>query len=358
MIKMGMFTTIRTLWERGQNKSEISRATRHDWKTVAKVVKEIEAGKTRPEKKQHPKILDLYKEQIIQWIEYEGLNGLKIFERLKSLGVKLGYSTVTGYLAQIKKRENIFIRITTKPGEEGQVDFGYIGITPDNKGKRRKSWIFCMNLSYCRLSYYERVFNQRVETFIQCHINAFEYFGGVPEYVKIDNLKAAILEANFYEPVYQELYKNLASYYGFKPQPCRVRRAKDKGKVESGIKYYKGNFMVGRKFRDGSDFNRQSRNWIENTCNCRVHGTTRKIPREVFEAEERNKLIRLPLERFKTPDVGTRKVYHDCDIYVGYNYYSVPFEYVGKEVDIEMNKDLLKISYQGNEIAIHQKLQS
>ncbi len=115
--------------------------------------------------------------------------------------------------------------------------------------------------------------------------------------------------------------------------------------------------MLGRKFKDVEDFERQSRNWLENTCNCRIHGTTRKIPREVFEREERDKLIRLPLERFKIPEVGTRIVYHDCHIYVGYNYYSVPFEYVGKEVDIEMDKDLLKISYQGKEITLHQRLQ-
>ena len=119
--------------------------------------------------------------------------------------------------ANIRKRENIFVRIHTLPGEEAQVDFGYVGLTPDNNGKRRKTWVFNMRLSYSRLDYYEKVYDQRVETFIQCHINAFKYFEGITEYVKTDNLKAAILQANFYEPIYQQMYKNFALHYGFKP---------------------------------------------------------------------------------------------------------------------------------------------
>ena len=89
------------------------------------------------------------------------------------------------------------------PGEEAQVDFGYLGMSPDDTGKRKKTWVFNMRLSYSRLDYFEKVYDQKVETFIAAHIHAFEFFGGIPEYVKIDNLKAAILEANFYEPIYQ-----------------------------------------------------------------------------------------------------------------------------------------------------------
>jgi len=357
MIGGAMVTTITTLWKRLKNKTQIAELTGHDWKTVDKVIKMAEAGIEYPARKPHPKILDQYKEQIIEWMGKEGLNGLKIFERLRSMGVKVGYSTVKEYLAVIKKRENVFVRIETKPGEEAQVDFGYAGITPDNQGKKRKTWVFNMRLSFSRLDYFEKVYNQRVETFVQCHINAFKYFGGVPEYVKIDNLKAAILEANFYTPIYQQLYKNFAEYYGFKPSPCRVRRPNDKGKVESGIKYFKSNFLLGRKFKNESDFDRQLKYWLDHTCNQRIHGTIRKVPRELFEQEEKAKLRALPLQEFKMSTVGSRKVYHDCHIYVEYNYYSVPFEYVGKDVDIEMDNKLLRIFYQGKEIAVHPKQQ-
>jgi hypothetical protein len=212
-----------------------------------------------------------------------------------------------------------------------------------------------MRLSYSRLDYYEKVYDQKVETFILCHINAFEYFGGVPETVKIDNLKAAILEANFYEPVYQRMYKDFSQYYGFKPMPCRVDHPNDKGKVESGIKYVKGNFFQGRELENGPDCDQKLRRWMEKV-NRRVHGTTRKVPVEVFEEEERRKLLPLPARRYQLSRVGTRRVYHDCHIFVDYNYYSVPFEYVGQEVEIELEEKVLRIYCKGKQIALHERL--
>jgi len=356
MIGVAMFTTIKTLWEKHRNKSVIAELTGHDWKTVAKMVKLIESGVCYPEKKPHQCILDPYKERIVKWLEKEGLNGLKTFERLRSEGIKVGYTTVKTYLADIKKRDEIFVRIETLPGEEAQVDFGYVGLTLDNNGKKRKTWVFNMRLSYSRLDYYEKVYDQRVETFIQCHINAFVYFRGVPERVRIDNLKAAILEANFYEPIYQRLYSNFADHYGFKIIPCRIYRPNDKAKVESGIKYVKYNFFLGKTFVSGDDLDTQLRHWLDHTCNQRIHGTIRKIPKEVFESEEKAKLKPLPLEEFRMSTVGSRKVYHDCHVFIDYSYYSVPFEYVGKVVDIDISKELVRIFYQGKEIAVHPRL--
>ena len=90
------------------------------------------------------------------------------------------------------------------------------------EGKRKKAWVLNMRLSYSRLDYYEVVFDQSVKTFIAVHINAFKYFGGVPKVIKIDNLKAAILEAHFYEDTYQELYKKFSNHYN-RQDPCFAR---------------------------------------------------------------------------------------------------------------------------------------
>jgi transposase len=348
-----MNVTIETLWKQGKNKSDISRITGHDWKTVSKAIRCLQVG-GYPVKKPHPKMLDDHKEQVIEYLE-KGLSGVRILEELRLLGSCVSYSAVKKYIADIKIRDNVCIRFHTKPGEEAQVDFGYVGLTPDNNKKRRKTWIFNMRLSYSRLDYYEKVYDQKVETFIQCHINAFKYIGGCPEYIKIDNLKSAILNAHFYEPVYQSLYKQFADYYGFKPMPCRVREPQEKGKTESGIKYVINNFFAGRKFIDGDDVDKKLLYWLDNICNARIHGTTRKIPREVFEAEERDKLIKLPEIEFRISKVGDRIVYNDCHVYIDYNYYSVPFEYVGKTVNIEIDNKLVRIFYQYKQIAIHEK---
>ncbi|MDP8293117.1 MAG: IS21 family transposase [Candidatus Orphnella occulta] len=355
MLGEAMYTTIQTLWKKGLNKSEISRATKHDWKTISKVITKLESGQSWPDKKPHPCLLDPHKEIILELIE-KGLSAVRIHEKLAALGIPGAYPTVKRYVGNIKKRENIFVRIHTKPAEEAQVDFGYAGYTLDDTCKRRKTWVFNMKMSYSRLDFYKKVYNQRVETFIECHEEAFKYFGGTPECVRIDNLKAAILNANFYEPVYQRLYKNFADHYGFQIIPCRTYHPNDKGKVESGIKYVKGNFFAGRTFANGTNLDKQLYNWQERTCNVRIHGTTRKVPKEVFESEEKSLLRRLPMEEFKMIEGGSRKVYHDCHIFIKRNYYSVPFEYIGKKVEIELSKTLLRVYHNNKEIALHSRL--
>jgi len=108
MLKVLEYMTIQNLWKKGKNKSEISRITGHDWKTVAKIIKNYEEGKFMPNKKPHPRFLDPYKEQIIKWIE-EGLTGVRIHEELEILGKKVGYTTVRDYISDIKKKnKNIY----------------------------------------------------------------------------------------------------------------------------------------------------------------------------------------------------------------------------------------------------------
>ena len=351
MLGVCMYTTIKTLWKKGSNKSEIARATGHDWKTVDKVIKKLGKGIEIPQYKGRGSIIDPYEDKVSEYLG-EGLSGIRIYEKIKEQGYPGSYPTVRRQIAKIKAKENIFVRIHTPPGKEAQVDFGYAGITVDNEGRRRKTWVFNMRLSYSRYDYYQKVYDQRVETFVACHINAFEYFSGVPEVVRIDNLKAAILEANFYEPVYQQMYKHFADYYGFGPLPCRVRKPNDKGKVESGIKYVKRNFFSGRSFANSTDLAEKLAEWLKR-ANRRIHGTTRKVPLAVFKTEEKSKLKPLPYNRFKLSKIGARKVYHDCHIYVDYNYYSVPYKYIGKKVDIEVTDTLLRISYKGEDIAVH-----
>ena len=117
-----MYTTIKTLWVKTKNKSEIARITGHDWKTVAKVIKDIDKGVEIPKKKPKATVIDNFKQEVLKLIE-------------KDLSA---------------------VRIHTEPGEEAQVDFGYLGITKDDAGKNRKTWVFNMRLSYLRGTRYNR----------------------------------------------------------------------------------------------------------------------------------------------------------------------------------------------------------
>ena len=358
MLKIGEYMTIITLWKQGRSKREIARLLGHDRQTIRKVIKKYEAkGIEQPVKISRESIVSLYKEAITKYLE-QGLSGVRIYEELQKQGCKGKYRTVCHYILQLKGRKDICVRFHTAAGEEAQVDFGYAGMLPDKGGKRRKAWVFNMRLSYSRLDYYEVVFDQKVRTFIECHINGFNYFGGVPGTVKIDNLKAAILEANFYEPIYQSLYKQFSEHYQFNAIVCRVARPQEKGKVESGIKYVKNNFFAGRRFNNNTEMSLQMSIWLEQKCNSRVHGTTRKIPRELFVQEERQELKPLPISDFTFAELAQRKVYRDCHITVNYNYYSVPYEYVGKVVDVQQDNKLVKVFYQNKQVAIHIKGQN
>lgn len=129
-----------------------------------------------------------YHTKIISYLE-SNFSGIRIYEKLQGLGYAKSYSSVRRYVAKLKFSQDICVRFHSNPGEEAQVDFGYVGLMPEPKtGKRKKGWAFNMRLSYSRLDYYEIVFDQKVETFIQCHEKAFWSFGGVPRITKIDNL--------------------------------------------------------------------------------------------------------------------------------------------------------------------------
>lgn len=267
VIGYAMHTTLLTLWKQGQSQRTIADMTGKDRKTIKRVIQRYkETGQESPKAISKASALTSYHDDIIKHLEAD-LSVIRIHEKLKDIGCPLGYTSVKRYVAKLKNRTDICVRFHTAPGVEAQVDFGYVGLMPypGLPGKRKKAWVFNMRLSYSRLDYYEVVFDQKVETFIRCHENAFYHFGGVPEVIKIDNLKAAILQAHFYEPIYQSLYKGFSDHWGFDPIPCRVRCPQEKGKVESGIKYVKNNFFAGRTFDTHHDLKEQLNKCIPST---------------------------------------------------------------------------------------------
>jgi len=352
MLGVEMHTTIETLFKKGYNKTQIAEILGIDRKTVRNVLKQIEQ-RGCVERKQILSIIDQHKEYINIQVS-KGLTAKRIFQDLQSeFKYEGSYDTVKRYVSKIKNEPSkVYMVLNTLPGEEAQVDFGYIG-TLNVHGKRKKAWVFVMELSYSRYMYIEVVLDQCVKTFIECHKNAFKYFGGVPETVKIDNLKAAILEADFYEPTVQKNYAAFAAHYGFWAQPCRVRTPTDKGKVESNVNYVKDNCFKNREFQDVDEATRFSRNWLDTIANVRVHGTTKKKPIEVFTSIEKEKLLPLPTEDYSISSSTKCTVNTNCHISYDGNYYSAPYAYIGQEVDVIIVNNIVKIFFKAQEIALH-----
>jgi len=224
----------------------------------------------------------------------------------------------------------VTLRIERPPGEEAQVDFGYAGLMLDGDGQPRRAWGFVMTLSYSRHQYDEFVFDQRVETWLRLHQHAFEYFGGVPHKIVLDNLKAGIVKAGFEDPQVQRAYRECAEHYGFLIAPCRPRRPREKGKVESGVHYVQRSFLAGRELTALTANNAAVRHWVEHTAGLRDHGTTHWQPLTQFEQVERTALLPLPTTPYVLATWKQVKLHRDCYVHFERAYYSAPFRYVGQ----------------------------
>lgn len=245
------------------------------------------------------------------------------------------------------KAVDVAIPVETAPGEVAQVDFGYAGKRYDPaRGVLRKCWIFVMTLGFSRRMYCELVFDQKVETWIRLHIQAFEYFGGVPRVIVPDNLKAAVIRAAFAiddEPVIHRSYRELARYYGFQVDPTPPRSPEKKGKVENSVRYVKGNFLRTWESVD-LDVDRQAlRRWLLEVADQRIHGTTARRPIELFEQAERAALLALPAVRFEPVVWRRARVHSDSHVQVDGAFYSAPWRFLHQELWVRCSAHSLSI---------------
>lgn len=344
--------TIKTLAKQGEKQTVIARQIGCHRNTVRNI--SLREGVVEKQTRRKPSRLDPYREEIKEWLE-QGVTRRRIHELLtEEYQVTKSYDTLCKYVQkEFPKQPTAYGVQATKPGEEAEVDFGYLGMLPGPEGKLVKTWGLAIILGFSRLGYWTITYDQKLDTLVKCLMQAFEYFGGVSERLKVDNMKTAILKNLHYQLEYNQDFLEFAYHYGTVIVPCTPYHPEQKGKVEASIKFLQTNFVNGRRFRDSRDLTRQLREWMDNYANLRIHGTTKKIPWQVWEQEEKNKLQPLPEEMFTFFQRGVRRVAANCHLHFENNYYSVPSRLVGKEVTIRYNENLLRIIYRGEQIALH-----
>lgn len=346
--------TIQTLHKQGIKHADIAKQLGCHRNTIRNVLER----ETPIEKqtRQKPSTLDTHKDQINEWMKKD-ITNLRIHELLQeNYKVKITYTALCKYIQkQFPKPVEAFGVQITAPGEEAELDFGYLGMLPGLNGKLVKTWGLVAVLAYSRVGYYAICYDQKLATLVREVANAFAYFGGVPKKLKIDNMRTAILENQHYDLQFNQDFLEFANHYGTVLIPCTPYSPEQKGKVESGIKYMQMNFVSGRTFTDNIDIAAKLKDWMTNYANKRVHGTTMKVPSEVLEQEEKTRLQPLPDEPFAFFNRSTRKVAPNCHLHFENNYYSVPFVYVGKEVTIRWNDHLLRAVFEGKQVALHLK---
>lgn len=354
MLTMYKQITIKTLKKQGINNTDIARQIGCHRNTVLNVLQRKNFIETQTRTK--GSLFDPYQKEIAEWIDKD-ITILRMYEMLTEVyGVKSTYVNLCKYIqVRFPRQQEAFGVQITSPGEVAELDFGYLGMFPGPANTPVKTYGLCVVLHYSRLGFYAITYDQKLETLIEELENAFMYFGGVPKRLKVDNMKTAILKNQHYDLEYNLDFLEFAYHYNTVIVPCTPYSPEQKGTVESGIKYLQGNFIAGRHFTTSSDMKEQLKEWMESYANKRLHGTTRKVPYEEFLKIESKALQPLPENDFTFFNRGTRTVTANCHVHVENNYYSVPSTLIGKEVTVRFNDSLVRIVFEGEQVALHHK---
>lgn len=309
----------------------------------------------------HP--LNAWQEKIKEWLENK--YSYVVIHQLIQPSYDCSEATIRRY---IKKRfpahKKAVMPRETIAGEVMEVDYGYLGITYDPvTDKRRKTYVFSGRLNHSRDAYREMVFGQKQEIFFECHIHAFEYFGGVPKKVVPDNLKAAVIQASFESPIINRVYRQLAEHYNFMISPTLPRKPEHKGGVENDIKYIKNNFWPifkeNQKDKGYADPNALELiaaldDWNKDTARIRKIRGLGRSPEEIFESEEKHELLPLPRVRWDLVEWGESLTVQDtCRIQYKSAFYSIPYKHIGQKVAVLSNSTAVYIFFDYKQIAIH-----
>lgn len=354
MIDYTTYCQIQHLYHsQGLKVAQISCKLAIDPRTVQRWINE-EKYKPRASKRRKKSKLDPFKDHILSLLEkHPSYTARQIYQFMQEHGFCGSYTTVKNFVTRVRPHKpQAYLTLSFEPGECAQVDWGSYGTVQVGTTRRRLSF-FVMVLSYSRMLYVEFAVSEKLENFLGCHISAFEYFGGVPQKVMIDNLKTGVLKHPRGEPaLYHPHYAEFAAHYGFEPVACNVRKPNEKGRVENAVGYVKTNLLNGLDISDFKILGPAARVWMQTVANCRIHGYTQKQPVELF-ALEKPKLGSLPVQRYDNAIIVPTRSNRCFRIVVDTNRYSVPAEYASSRLTLRRYPERLRIYHGQRLIAEH-----
>ena len=359
MLRGGQVKEIYELKGKGYSAREIARSLGLARNTVLRYLNDPEAIV--------PKVRALRGSKLDAHVDYidgrmgEGLeNCVVLLRELRALGYQGSYTILSEYVRPRRRsrQPQATVRFETDPGEQAQVDWGSFAYL-DEKGRKRRLWAFVMVLSWSRAIYVEFVRRADTASFIQCHVNAFEYFGGVPRRCLYDNAKVVTLGRDEEGRIdWNRRMLDFSLRLGFELKLCQPYRAQTKGKVESGVKYVRGNLWPSVRFTDDADLNHQALNWCDSVANRRRHGTTHQVPTEML-LQEQPHLGKLPERAALAPYLREdRMVARDGYVSWEGSRYGVHWKWVGATVQVGQRSGTVEIWSGDQRLAIHPRAQS
>ncbi len=336
----------------------ISRLTGYCRKSVRKYLLQPEGVPVYGPRAKQPSKLEPFKPYLEERMRAGVWNAQVLLRELRQRGYTGGYTLLTDWLRpQRESARSVAVRrFETPPGKQAQVDWGHLGALCVN-GEERRLWGFTFTLGYSRTMMAEAAVDQRLGTLLRMHEEAFRQLGGVPEEILYDRMKTVWLETDERgEIVWHPVFLDFARYWGFTPRLCRPYRAQTKGKVESGVKYIRRNFLCGLQGREPSglsDLNAQMRGWIWQVANQRVHGTTHEQVAARWKADQRSLQTLDGRPPYPYIDDELRKVARDAYVSWQGSRYSVPWEYAGRSVWVRECGNEVEVQYGRERIALH-----
>ncbi len=363
----------------GESVRAIARGTGSDRKTVAKYVAAAQAsglqrGAAEPTDEQVaaalaagrgaaggrpgeiPERLTPHREQIAAWLA-EGLRLTKIHRRLREQGVSVPYSSLHRFAhAELGfGAPAVTVRVAEPPpGEAAEVDFGRLGVWRDPiTGRARTVYGLLVTLCFSRSAFLAISLRQDAAAVIDGLESAWVFFGGVVKRLVEDHLKPVVTRPERYTPTIDRVFLESAQDRGFVVDPAVVRHATGKPNVERGIPSCRQDFFRGETFRDLAEMQARAVAWCRDIAGTRVHGTTRQVPRVVFETVEQPTLLPLALEPFDRPMWARATVHPDHHVQFRRALYAVATRYVGARVDGRGDARLVRIYHRGALIKVH-----
>jgi len=335
----------------------IARALNVHHEVVERVIKQDGVDKIRIIR---TSIVDPYKGFIIEKLEeYPKLTAISLFRMVQSMGYKGGLTQLSDTVTRLrpKPRGEAYLRLKTLIGEEGQVDWAHFGKVQIGEAVR-KLYAFVTVLSWSRMIFFRFCTGMDISYFLRGHKLAFDFFGGVPKRLLYDNLKSVVRERVGTTIQFNPVFLKLSGHYAFEPRACGVARGNEKGRVERAIRYIRTSFWEGRKWNSIDELNKQAQEW-----SIEIAGK-RKCPENnglnVMEAfkEEQGYLMQLPGTSFPTDERSEVKVRKQPYVRFDLNDYSVPHQYVKKQVTIFADEKRVRIIDGEKVIATHKRCYS
>ena len=297
--------------------------------------------------------LDPYREPIGQMLKQDpSVSAQVVLQNLTQNGFDGRITIVRDYLRTVRgsqRKRKAFVRVESPPGKQMQIDWGHFGSLPYGD-TRRKLYALVVVEAFSRMLFVRFTHSQNQAALHHGLLSAFTYFGGTPEELVVDNMVTAVTERLGAIVRFNASFLDFLRPFAITPVACHPGQPQEKGKVESGVKYLRNNFIPLRHFDDLADVNRQAAHWRDTVANIRIHQGTGMQPAKSFE---KVKLRPLPQLLPDCRQTTSALVHKDFAVRFDANTYSAPPWTIGKHVTLKADQSSVSLYLDDKRICVH-----